>query len=166
MGQKEAIVCDTNVLVSALGWRGPERQLYDACRRERVRLITSAELLDELGRTLHYPKLGFSEDEIAAFQVDLHAHARLVQPTVEISVIKADSDDNRVLECAVTARAYLIVSGDRHLLELDAYEGYRSSTPDRRSRFWASAEGLSTHEASALARSSNRRSRRGVSWQS
>ena len=123
MGKTQAVVCDTNVLVSALGWGGPERQLYNACRGTQVRLFTSVELLEELERTLHYPKFGFSEDEIAAFQADVRAHAGLVESEVEISAITADPDDNRVLECAVTARVNLIVSGDRHLLDLETYEG-------------------------------------------
>lgn len=46
-GHGARAVSDTNVLVSALGWRGPERQLYDACRRAHVRLFTSPKLLDE-----------------------------------------------------------------------------------------------------------------------
>lgn len=140
MGQKKAIVCDTNVLVSALGWRGPERRLYDACRRGQVGLVTSPKLLDELERTLHYPKFDFSEDEIAAFQADVWGHADLVEPEVNISVIMADPADNRVLECAVTAGADLIVSGDRHLLGLETYEENRSSTRDGRSRSSALTE--------------------------
>ena len=34
----------------------------------------------------------------------------------------ADEPDNRILECAREAKAELIVTGDRHLLELGEYE--------------------------------------------
>jgi len=33
----------------------------------------------------------------------------------------ADPDDNRILECAVDGKADLIVSNDRHLLDLKEY---------------------------------------------
>jgi len=38
-----------------------------------------------------------------------------------LSVIKEDPDDDRVLECAVSAEAKHIVSRDRHLLRLGSY---------------------------------------------
>ncbi|NCO66731.1 MAG: putative toxin-antitoxin system toxin component, PIN family [Solirubrobacter sp.] len=37
----------------------------------------------------------------------------------------ADEPDNRVLECAVAAKANIIVTGDKHLLDLKAYESIR-----------------------------------------
>jgi predicted nucleic acid-binding protein len=40
-------------------------------------------------------------------------------------VVKEDPDDNRVLECAVGARAEFIVMGDKHLLQLEEYAGIR-----------------------------------------
>ena len=42
-------------------------------------------------------------------------------PSEIISVIIDDPDDNRVLECAVSARADTIISGDRHLLSLNTF---------------------------------------------
>ena len=48
----------------------------------------------------------------------------LVQPDQVPAVIKADPADDRVLACALAARADAIVSGDRHLHGLGgAYEG-------------------------------------------
>ena len=37
--------------------------------------------------------------------------------------ILADPGDGHVLACALAAQAELIVSGDRHLLELGAFQG-------------------------------------------
>jgi predicted nucleic acid-binding protein len=52
-----------------------------------------------------------------------------VSPEVRIDVVKDDPDDDRVLECAVEARADYIVSGDRHLLALESYEAIRIVSP-------------------------------------
>ncbi len=38
-------------------------------------------------------------------------------------MIPADPDDDHVLACALVAKADLIVSGDRHLLQLQRYQG-------------------------------------------
>jgi len=38
------------------------------------------------------------------------------------SVVIRDPDDDHVLACALTARAELIVSGDKDLLDLNTYQ--------------------------------------------
>ncbi len=123
MGARPTIVLDTNVLVSAMGWRGHERWLYERCRRGELRLAISNVLLDELRRVLRYPKLGFTGDEVEVFISDILLHALVVSPSRTLEVISEDPDDNRVLECALEAGARWIFSGDRHLLALSSYEG-------------------------------------------
>ncbi len=117
------VVLDTNVLVSAFGWNGPERRVYERCRAGELRQSISPDLLLELERVLHYPKLQFTESEIRACLRDLVAHANLVVPVHRIDVIEQDPGDNRVLECAVESGAKWIVSGDYHLLELHDFTG-------------------------------------------
>ena len=48
--------------------------------------------------------------------------ATFFEPEAELSVVD-DEPDNRILECAVAARASAIVTGDRHLLALKSYQG-------------------------------------------
>jgi predicted nucleic acid-binding protein len=47
----------------------------------------------------------------------------LVRPTQTIDAVPEDPNDNRVLECAVTAGSRYIVTGDSALLRLGKYEG-------------------------------------------
>jgi predicted nucleic acid-binding protein len=46
-----------------------------------------------------------------------------VEPNVEIAAIDRDPSDKRYLECAVEGGASYVVSGDRHLLDLEGFEG-------------------------------------------
>jgi predicted nucleic acid-binding protein len=48
--------------------------------------------------------------------------ATIVRPAGRIDVL-VDEPDNRILECAVSAAADAIVTGDRHLLELKRFRG-------------------------------------------
>jgi predicted nucleic acid-binding protein len=41
VGAPEVVVLDTNVLVSALGWKGPEHRIYQSCRAGVLRMATS-----------------------------------------------------------------------------------------------------------------------------
>lgn len=125
MGPRAVVVLDSNILVSALGWRGPPHEVYVLARGESLELVTSQPLLDELERVLRYPKFEFSEAEIGRFLADVKAHARIVRPGAEIRVVADDLADNRVVECAVSGRADWIVSGDEHLLALGEYDRIR-----------------------------------------
>ena len=46
-----------------------------------------------------------------------------MRPTTIPDVLPDDPDDNHIIACAVSGRADVIVSGDRDLLRLKAYEG-------------------------------------------
>lgn len=45
-----------------------------------------------------------------------------IKPTKKINAIKEDPTDNRIVECALAARAHYIVTGDKHLLKIGRYE--------------------------------------------
>jgi predicted nucleic acid-binding protein len=46
-----------------------------------------------------------------------------------LDVIKADPDDDRIPECAVTAGADFIITGDKDLLRLKSYDSISIVTP-------------------------------------
>ncbi len=52
--------------------------------------------------------------------------AVMTDPAEFIQVIDADPDDNRVLECALSAGASYVISGDDHLLSVGSYRASRS----------------------------------------
>ena len=88
----------------------------------RFTLVTSKPLLDELDEKLR-EKFGVSTQDAAAIRVKLESVAFLVDPDFVLNAVPDDSDDNRVLECAVDGKAECIVSGDRHLVRLGAHAG-------------------------------------------
>lgn len=118
MGARPKVVIDTNVFISAFGWRGTPWNVLDLVRRGSIINHTSGELLDELRRVVAYPKLKFSE----ALQADIiefvFANSLLVDSTPVSDIAIADLDDLKVVECAVGAKADFIISGDPHLLDL------------------------------------------------
>lgn len=116
------IVLDTNILISAFGWRGAPFDVLRRAFEEEFQLLISPALIGELQRVLNYPKFRFSDDDIAKFLITITEGAELVLPEIKIDVITADPDDNRILECAVAGCANFIVSGDPHLKELKKFQ--------------------------------------------
>lgn len=123
MGAVPLVVLDTSVLVSAFGWKGPERSVYRLCWEAELQMVTSAALLAELEQVLGYPKFNLEPAEIEAVLADVRSTAVLVAPDRSVRAVPDDPADDRVLECALEAGADWIVSGDRHLLDLDSFEG-------------------------------------------
>ena len=48
----------------------------------------------------------------------------------KIDIIKDDAEDNKVLECALSANAEYIMTYDKHLLNISEYKGIKIMKPD------------------------------------
>jgi uncharacterized protein len=118
------VVLDTNVLVSSLLFKGPVSGIHDARTEARFTSLISKPVLEEYARVLAYPKFDLSETDIAGLLgSELLRHAEPVDVASRVNAVKADPPDNRFLELAVDGGADFIVSGDRHLLDLDSWRG-------------------------------------------
>lgn len=116
------VVFDTNVFISAFivpGSKGEDALLL--AHRHKVDLYSSVPILTETARILRI-KFNQSEKDITAALKMIGRAATIVRPSRKVTVVE-DLPDNRILECAVTAQADLIVTGDHHLLRLREFEG-------------------------------------------
>jgi putative PIN family toxin of toxin-antitoxin system len=128
-------VLDANVLTSALiRPQGPPGQIVSSLLEEQAfELVVSTEILAELRRCLSYPRvrkhLTATDEELDLWVTALGLLADMVKGVVHIAEITADPDDDKYIAAALEGRAGFVVSGDRHLLELQEYEGVRIVTP-------------------------------------
>ncbi len=122
------ITLDTNVFVSALISEGTSRQVLDLARSGVVTLILSPFILEETADVLR-AKMGWDEGRIRTALEMIKGFSTLVLPEKNLSVVKEDAQDNRIVECAVCGRAAFLVSGDKHILSLKEYQGIRFVTP-------------------------------------
>jgi uncharacterized protein len=128
------VIADTNVIVSGLFWRGAPRQVLEAAHSGAIEIFSSislmAELRDVLGRGKFAQRLeaaGLSANDLVNGYAAL---VTLVEPAQISAVIADDPDDDAVLECAIAARAEVIISGDSHLLRLGKYADVSIITAD------------------------------------
>jgi putative PIN family toxin of toxin-antitoxin system len=127
--KRPQVVLDTNVLVSALLFGGSPRKVLDMIIAGAVNCSLSLPILEELKDVLRRPKFGLSSQQTMAVVEELSTLCAIVSPSERIRIISADPDDDRILGCALEARADLIVSGDAHLLKLGRHEGVRILNP-------------------------------------
>lgn len=122
------VVLDTNVVTSALLWRGTPYRLFQAIRQApSIQLYASAALLEELADVLSRPSLagrltliGCTAGDVL---LDYISVVQIVEAPPLIRPVCRDPDDDAVLALGLAAQAELIVSGDKDLLVLGQHEG-------------------------------------------
>ena len=117
------IVMDTNVFVSAAILKGTSSILMEKWKGGKFILLFSPEIFDEYFEVIARSKFNQDEKDIRELAKLLTEKGIAVEPRTQLKVVKEDPDDNKFLECAVGGQADFIVSGDRHLLSLQRYEG-------------------------------------------
>ncbi len=116
------VVFDTNILISALPFPGGRGE--EALRRVlegKDQLLLSKPLLKELLRVLAQ-KFSQDREELSRVAVFLAEVGEMIIPRRHLRVLD-DEPDNRVLECAVTGKADVIVTGDQAMLKVGEFKG-------------------------------------------
>lgn len=107
------VVLDTNVVVSAnLNPEGYEALVVSLALNKRLQLFVSPPILEEYERVLLYPRLKLNAREVRNFLALVSKIGVLVAPAQTITE-SVDEADNRFLECAETANADFLVTGNR-----------------------------------------------------
>jgi len=121
------VVFDTNIFISAFMFPGgrAEAALSKAIEGE-VQLIISKPLIHEVIDVLSR-KFSRDAEELARVAVYLSELGKVVQPKRTLRVLR-DEPDNRILECAATGHADVIVTGDQAMLALGKYRTVRIIT--------------------------------------
>jgi uncharacterized protein len=115
------VVADTNILVSGLNFpAGKPNQLLELARAGEIDLAISDAILDETADVLAR-KFDWPDADVREMRRQFGLFARKVFPEEKLNAVPADPDDNAILECASTAGADYMISGDHHLLELGKF---------------------------------------------
>lgn len=123
------VVLDTNVLVSALLLKGRLNKLVDLWKTGIIHPILSKETFSELVAVLSYPKFNLSDNEIKTVMEDeILPFFMVAEIKEEVCGICRDPNDDIFLTAACNAKASLIVTGDKDLLELKNFKSIRIVT--------------------------------------
>lgn len=123
------VVLDTNVFVnSLLSTEGTPAQLLNAWREGRYVLVTSPAIIAEVVEVLESPRISkkylIRHQDVENLVDVLKTDAVLVPGEAGVKgSVPRDPRDEMFLACAIDANADCIVSGDRHLLDLQTFRG-------------------------------------------
>ena len=124
-------VLDTNVLISSVISTGVPHEVVVKGISSEYQIVISVATLTEFRDTLlKYPdKFHMDEDNVQQEVETIRYFAEFVDPDEDITVVEDDPDDDKFLEAAVAGNVDYIVSGDRHLLDLDSFRGIEIVEP-------------------------------------
>ena len=124
------VVLDTNVFISALFWKGPPYQIFKKILEGTILNFISPPILNEVQERL-LNKFKLPPEKVKEFLEIIIFSSTIVYPKKKLEIVKRDPADNKIIECAVEAKVSFIISGDKHLLEIEKYNGIKIITPKK-----------------------------------
>ncbi|MDO8724065.1 MAG: putative toxin-antitoxin system toxin component, PIN family [Syntrophales bacterium] len=123
------IILDTNVFVSGVFFTGPPYEILKGWRDGKWQLIISPEILDEyrrVGKSLaeQFPGIDLGPTlELVTVKAAMFSAQSFHEP------VCADPDDDKFFACALAGKSKVIVSGDKHLLQVSGFREIRVLKP-------------------------------------
>ena len=120
-------VVDTNLIVSGTASTNSiPYYVLEAWRKNEYVLVTSPQIIAEVKEVLNrlYIKRYFhlTNTQIQNVIKSFETRAFVTAGATSVDIVKDDPDDNMVVAAAIEGSATHIISGDKHLLNLDAYQ--------------------------------------------
>ncbi len=107
------IVIDTNILIAIIGRKSPFRWIFDCIIQGKLVLCISNEILFEYREVLERK----TNAEVAENVVNFIAVNPFTEKTdiyFNFGLVSQDEDDNKFVDCAISANAICLVSNDNH----------------------------------------------------
>lgn len=115
------IVLDTNCLVNVIMPGSYNNDIWQAFRELKYELCVSTEILFEYHEILTKRYNNIIANTVLKELIE-SPNIERIDPAFRFNLITADPDDNKFVDCAITAGATYIVSNDRHFSELKNYD--------------------------------------------
>ena len=126
------IIVDTNVLASGLFFTGIPHKILQGIKQRKYRTVVSQDIVGEYKRTVDKLANRFPNVINANAQLELIVlSSDICQPQKLIESVCADPDDDKFIACAIASKTKIIVSGDKHLLNVSGYKSIEVLTPRR-----------------------------------
>lgn len=127
MGEREKtglkVVLDTNVLISALLFRGELAQIVELWKTGKIIPLLTRETFEEFRQVLEYPRFSLTHSEIKTLVEDeVLPFFEVVETGEKITGVCRDAEDDKFIACALSGRADFVVSGDKDLLEIGKHK--------------------------------------------
>jgi len=124
--QVKRVVLDTNVLISALLFRGGLSKIVGLWQKGKIIPVISKETFSELVTVLEYPKFSLTQEETdSIIKCEILPYFEIVEVVKDVEGICRDPEDDKFISCAISGSADYIVSGDKDLFDLKQHKSIK-----------------------------------------
>ena len=127
------VTLDTNIIVSGFFWKVDSSKILVLVGMGAIQNIISREIFSEYKdvcfRREITEKTSKSESDIAEFLNEMKKISVFIEPKINFDAIKNDPKDNKFLDSAFEGNVDYIITYDKHLLELDLFNGIKILNP-------------------------------------
>ncbi len=123
------VVIDTNVLMSAIFFGGQPLHVIRGWRAGAFEMVVTPAILNEYRRVADELAVEYPGADVEGVMDSIVMHALILPDTSLPAPVCSDADDDKFIACALVSGARLIVSGDKHLLAVNGYQGLEVLKP-------------------------------------
>jgi len=124
------VVLDTNVLVSALiRNKSLPAFILALVRRKKVVLCLSGEILEEYEEVLKRERFLAIRADAVSLLAALRKEALWIKPKIRFDDIAGDPEDNKFLDCAYSAQADYLITGNAKHFPIKEFHRTRIANP-------------------------------------
>ena len=124
------VILDTNVLASGIFFEsGIPGKIVIAFIEDKFELVISPEILDEYIEIVTRLQTNFPNVNIDKFLDKIFRLPAMCIAEKLSKPVSQDPDDDKFIACAIASKTKIIVSGDKHLLDVSGYRGIEVLTP-------------------------------------
>ena len=113
------IVLDTNCLIMSIAPSSMYRRVWQAFLNGEYTLCVTNEIIEEYAEVLAR-NISQRVSEAIIYAILTRPNVIRTDPHYSFGLIEADKDDNKFVDCAITANARYIVTEDRHFKILES----------------------------------------------
>jgi putative PIN family toxin of toxin-antitoxin system len=132
------IVADTNIFISSFFFGGNPRKVIERVINGDDRLFICKEILHEMASVMARSKFNVGTEYITRFIRSIEDIAHYIAIAGTVQHVCRDSEDNKILECALLSNADYIITGDRDLLILKEFRGIKILTASEYLKYYSS----------------------------
>jgi len=123
------VVIDTNVFVAGIFWSGPPYVILQAWQEKKIQVVITKDILDEYHRVAELLQKQYPLINLTPIIEWVTTYSETCHPVSLSKPISADPDDDKFIACAIAAKTNIIISGDKHLLDVSGALGIEVIKP-------------------------------------
>jgi putative PIN family toxin of toxin-antitoxin system len=115
--------------MSGIFFSGIPHDILQLWKDEKIKIVISPEIYSEYVRVADIISQKYQCIDVTDILNLVAVHSEIIQASQLPKQVCEDPDDDKFIACAPSSQVDIIISGDKHLLDVSGYKGIRILKP-------------------------------------